>query len=126
VETDVQPYADRAQGVVVEKSERFLPRTTKERAPLEDDEESDAEEDVPEDVKVLPQIASFDRFTVWAHEAAPATAEDPYVKGVEEWMAFAQAVSWDNAVQTWFSMLMCHEDEFLRGQDYYDITGHQE
>ena len=90
---DARIYADRAQGVVVEKSERLLPRATKESVPLQDDEDDDAEEDVPEEVKVLPQIASFDRFTVWAHEAAPATAEDPYVKGVEEWMAFAQAVS---------------------------------
>jgi ribonuclease H2 subunit C len=28
---------------------------------------------------------------VWAHETIPA-ADDPYVKGVEEWIKFAEAV----------------------------------
>ena len=54
-------------------------------------EEGDSEEDA-EPVKVLEEAASFDEMMVWGHEAVPE-GDDPYVKGVEEWIAFAEAVS---------------------------------
>ena len=54
-------------------------------------EEADGDEDT-EPVKVLEEAASFKEIVVWAHEAVPES-DDPYVKGVEEWIAFAEAVS---------------------------------
>lgn len=51
----------------------------------------DAEEEPEEPVKALEKQATFDEFTVWAHEAVPA-ADDPFVKGVEEWLKLAEAV----------------------------------
>ena len=80
-------------GVVVEKSDRILPRTTQEAPSAEEDEEAEEANEVEDDVKILPQIATFDRFMVWGHESTPTDVEDPYIKGVDEWMAFAQAVS---------------------------------
>ncbi|KAI4122242.1 MAG: hypothetical protein LQ347_006573, partial [Umbilicaria vellea] len=52
-------------------------------------EAEDGDEDM-EPVKVLEEAASFEEIVVWGHEAVP-TSDDPYVKGVEEWIAFAEA-----------------------------------
>jgi len=58
---------------------------------LEEDEEmDDGEEQVEE--KLAEELATFEEFTVWDHEALPAAAEDPYVMSIEEWFGFADAV----------------------------------
>lgn len=54
-----------------------------------EEEDSDG---VMEPVKVLEEAASFEEMVVWGHEVLPGS-DDPYVKGVEEWIAFAEAVS---------------------------------
>lgn len=61
----------------------------------------DAEDEPEEPVKILEKQGTFDELTVWGHETVPA-ADDPFVKGVEEWMKLAEAVcellcvlSWD-------------------------------
>lgn len=50
---------------------------------------TDGERDEP--VKVLEKQATFQEFVVWGHEVLP-TADDPFIKGVEEWIQFAEAV----------------------------------
>jgi ribonuclease H2 subunit C len=53
-----------------------------------------AEDDVTEieePVKILETQGTFDDVIVWGHEILPA-ADDPYVKGVEEWVRFAETV----------------------------------
>lgn len=52
--------------------------------------EDDDEEE--EEAKVLGDVASFEELVIWGHEAMPE-ADDPFVKGVEEWVKFAEAVS---------------------------------
>lgn len=42
-------------------------------------------------VKILETQGTFDEVIVWEHENLPA-ADDIYVKGVEEWMRFAETV----------------------------------
>jgi ribonuclease H2 subunit C len=44
-------------------------------------------------VKAVHELATFDEIVVWGHEVAPDSMEDVYVKGVEEWIGFAEAVS---------------------------------
>ncbi|KAK0921754.1 hypothetical protein LTR91_004513 [Friedmanniomyces endolithicus] len=51
----------------------------------------DEEEDEVEEVKVMEQKAVFDEMVVWGHEVLPEDG-DEYVKGVEEWIAFAEAI----------------------------------
>ena len=41
---------------------------------------------------VLEETGGFDDIMVWGHEALPE-GEDPYVKGLEEWIGFAEKVS---------------------------------
>ena len=47
--------------------------------------------EVEEPVKVLEVQGTFDEMMVWGHEILPA-ADDTFVKGVEEWVRFAEAV----------------------------------
>jgi hypothetical protein len=63
-----------------------LPKET----PAEDDEDA---EEVPE-VKVMEEQSEFGDMIVWGHEALPDDMADPYVRGVEEWVAFAEQVCW--------------------------------
>jgi ribonuclease H2 subunit C len=44
-----------------------------------------------EPVKILEAVGTFDEFTVWGHDQIPA-ADDTFVKGIEEWVAFAEAI----------------------------------
>lgn len=68
-------------------TDRVLPSAQKHNDAMPDDAEGESEEPV----KVLEKQATFDEFTVWAHEAVP-TADDPFVKGVEEWLKLAEVV----------------------------------
>jgi len=58
---------------------------TVERVDDELDEENENE------VKLMEQRGTFDEIVVWGHEVAPEE-DDEYVKGVQEWIAFAEAV----------------------------------
>jgi ribonuclease H2 subunit C len=55
------------------------------------DEGDDHEAEAEEPVKILETEGTFDEIVVWGHEALPA-ADDTFVKGVEEWLQFADAV----------------------------------
>lgn len=68
---------------MVSKTERVLPKA----APVDGDEEEEQEEDV----RVLEEKAGFGEVMVWGHEVVPDGA-DPYVRGMEEWVAFAGLV----------------------------------
>ena len=60
-----------------------------------DPEDSDLEEleqeDESERVRVLESAATFDEVIVWGHDKVPA-ADDPFAKGIDEWIAFAEAI----------------------------------
>lgn len=63
-------------------------------APQQSDKDAEAEvtEITPEEpVKILETQGTFDEMIVWGHEFLPA-ADDSYVKGVEEWVKFAETV----------------------------------
>lgn len=52
-------------------------------------EDGTSEPDEP--VKILEAQGEFDNMMVWGHEMLPA-ADDTFVKGVEEWVRFAETV----------------------------------
>ena len=65
-----------------------MPRkSTNGTIPAADDADAESEEQV----KILEEQGGFDEIVVWGHEAIPA-ADDPFVKGVEEWIRLAEAV----------------------------------
>jgi ribonuclease H2 subunit C len=59
------------------------------QVPNDDDEVVEVEPEEP--VKILEINGTFEDLVVWGHEALPA-ADDTFVKGVEEWLQFAEAV----------------------------------
>lgn len=88
-----------ALGLTVIRTEETLPvvsdeaQTTLHKQPYEDEDEEDMleYESQAEPVKILKEEANFDAITVWGHDRLPA-ADDSFLKGIEEWVAFAEAV----------------------------------
>lgn len=88
-------------GVVAQKTERrLLPQPQQGGQPqgrrdeIEEDQDQDEEDDdiqLPIEVKILETNGTFDQVVIWAHEAVPE-GEDVYVKGIEEWIGFAESV----------------------------------
>ncbi|KAL1303571.1 hypothetical protein AAFC00_006939 [Neodothiora populina] len=78
------------KGVVVEKTDRCLLQPPSSSMADADEEEEEADVEAPE-VKIVKESASFDKITVWDHEAQPLD-DSPHIKGVQEWMAFAQSM----------------------------------
>ena len=56
-----------------------------------DDDDDDMGVDKEVEVKMLETQATFDELVIWGHEVVPGD-EDEYVRGVEEWVAFAEVV----------------------------------
>ena len=83
------------QGVVLERTEKLVPqkRPTEEHLRLEEEVDGDVEMEMEKqvEVKMMERKAGFEEILVWGHEMAPED-DDVYVKGVQEWIAFAEAV----------------------------------
>ncbi len=62
-----------------------------ERLRRRDSEMDEENEDEDEVVKVMEEVGEFDSFVVWGHENV-VDGEDTFVRGVEEWIGFAEAV----------------------------------
>ncbi|KAL2817386.1 ribonuclease H2 non-catalytic subunit-domain-containing protein [Aspergillus granulosus] len=77
------------EGIVATHTDRELPTTASRNTTDVEVEEVDGEREEP--VKVLEKQATFGDFVVWGHETIPP-ADDPFVKGVEEWVRFAEAM----------------------------------
>ncbi|CAG8098757.1 unnamed protein product [Penicillium salamii] len=77
---------DGYQGVVAVPTDRVLPPTQQ-----PDNDNAHDESEMEEPVKILETQGTFDDIVVWGHETVPA-ADDTFVKGVEEWLQFAEAV----------------------------------
>jgi ribonuclease H2 subunit C len=75
------------RGVVLSSTDRILPKESS-SVMVEDDQ--DTEE--PPEVNVMEEQSKFDDIMVWGHEALPEDTSDPYVRGMEEWIAFATEV----------------------------------
>ncbi|KAJ5990122.1 hypothetical protein N7522_010329 [Penicillium canescens] len=78
---------DGYRGVVATPTDRVLPSS--QQVPNDDDEVVEVEPEEP--VKILEMNGTFEDLVVWGHEALP-TADDTFVKGVEEWLQFAEAM----------------------------------
>ena len=61
------------------------------REAQEEEEEEEKEEE--EAIQVLEEVAKFEEVVVWGHELVP-DRDDVFVKGMAEWIRFAEAVSY--------------------------------
>jgi ribonuclease H2 subunit C len=76
------------KGVVLSSTDGKL-----QKDPQSSEEEELDENDQIEGIGILEEQAGFDEILVWGHEALPDETSDPYVRGVEEWIIFAEQVS---------------------------------
>ncbi|KAK4240389.1 ribonuclease H2 non-catalytic subunit-domain-containing protein [Achaetomium macrosporum] len=76
---------DGCRGVVAAVSAAEEPSRRPEEADV-----IDLEADTPQ--ATLQVQAEFDEMVVWGHEAAVDASADPYMRGVEEWMALAEKI----------------------------------
>jgi ribonuclease H2 subunit C len=93
--TAISPPFTLSPGIVANSTDRLLandPAKTRpaflEESPLED---LDDKEDAAEPVMILEAVATFDEVTIWGHDQLPPV-DDAFVKGIEEWIAFAEAI----------------------------------
>lgn len=78
---------------MIKSTDRCLPQQQEPKV-TEDDSDSDVQildDEEPEPVKILETTAEFRDVVVWGHDQVPAP-DDTFVKGVEEWLAFADAI----------------------------------
>jgi ribonuclease H2 subunit C len=82
------------EGVVLQKTDKKVIAKPSMPIPGAEDSAEDSAEDAPKEIETMTmdQHATFGELMVWDHEAVPEGA-DVYVKGIEEWIGFAEAVS---------------------------------
>lgn len=78
------------RGVVASTTERLMPRET---GAEEDGHGEQQHEEAEAEVKIMEEQSSFEEIVVWGHEVVPDGMADPYVRGVEDWIGFAEQVS---------------------------------
>ncbi|KAF2208989.1 hypothetical protein CERZMDRAFT_100976 [Cercospora zeae-maydis SCOH1-5] len=81
-------------GIVAQKTTRQLsqpirppPSTSTNDVENEDEEQ----QSLPPETFILEPHAEFNSITIWSHESIPSNEEDCYIKGVEEWIGFAES-----------------------------------
>ncbi|KAG9540228.1 hypothetical protein KCU79_g19189, partial [Aureobasidium melanogenum] len=80
---------------ILQKTDTILPNTTTATTPptgLDPEEEQQQEDPTPE-TKLLQEVATFDKITVYGHEVQPDAQQDVYIKGINEWISLAGAMN---------------------------------
>ncbi len=83
--------------MVAKSTERSLPPSAPAQGSTVEDNDSDSDvqimddEPEPEPVKILESTAQFTEVVVWGHDQTPES-DDAFSKGIEEWLAFADAI----------------------------------
>ena len=66
----------------------------------EDDGDATEDDEQLMESKIVHEMATFDEITVWGHETLPEAVDDPYSKGIDEWIKLAHAVSQRSLLRT--------------------------
>ncbi|OCK83612.1 ribonuclease H1 small subunit [Lepidopterella palustris CBS 459.81] len=81
---------DRYRGAVLDITDKVAPQTGNENSNGSIDDQD--EDNKPAEVKVVEEVGCFDEIMIWGHESAPSATEDQYLKGIQEWIALAEAM----------------------------------
>lgn len=60
-----------------------------------DEDMDEVVHELPEEVKIAEQIGEFDEVVVWGHGGAVDEGSDMFVRGVREWVGFAESMHCD-------------------------------
>ena len=78
-------------GVVVREVEEEKPQSRRNEEPLRGTGSEEEEEEI-EKPRLVEKAAEFEEIVVWGHDSV-VDDDDAFVKGIEEWIGFAEAVS---------------------------------
>ncbi|KAI1193109.1 ribonuclease H2, subunit C [Nemania serpens] len=78
-------------GLVVEKTD-VKPDASAKGEPIDEDLEIIENPEDQLEVGAMKGKAAFDELMVWGHESTGDSNVDPYVRGMEEWIAFAEEI----------------------------------
>lgn len=85
------------EGMVLKKTDRTMVLPTdiaaEEDDAVEDGDADEAREEAAEELQIADRVATFKHITIWNHETLPDRDEDVHIKGLTEWISFAEAVS---------------------------------
>lgn len=91
-------------GAVLNVTDKTLPTSTsisssnQRHGSLEDQLDDDAEGesgDMDEDVKIAEQVGEFENIVVWEHGGKVDEEKDAYVRGIREWVGWAESMHVD-------------------------------
>jgi ribonuclease H2 subunit C len=58
------------------------------------------EESIPVEVKVAEQVGEFDEVVVWGHGGEVDGSQDMFIRGMNEWVGFAESMHVDEEEDT--------------------------
>ncbi|XDG09903.1 hypothetical protein ABKA04_009518 [Annulohypoxylon sp. FPYF3050] len=79
-------------GTIVEKSEPKKPEKSSNDEEMTEVIEIEDDSDDQLETGAMKGKATFDELMVWNHESLANSSEDPYLRGMEEWISFAEQI----------------------------------
>jgi ribonuclease H2 subunit C len=94
------PLPENYTGAVLHVTDKQLPHfQSPSRSPSqpadEDGDEEVGEESIPVEVKIAEQVGTFEQVVVWGHGGEVHGAHDMFVRGMTEWVGFAESIHVD-------------------------------
>ncbi|KAI4621211.1 uncharacterized protein J4E87_006839 [Alternaria ethzedia] len=95
------PLPQNYTGAILHVTDKQLPQTrTQQQQPAdEDDEDAEVEESMPVEVKIAEQVGEFDEVIIWGHGGEVDGSGDAFVRGINEWVGFAESMHVDEEEQ---------------------------
>jgi ribonuclease H2 subunit C len=90
----VLPLPANYTGALLHITDKPLPQPqSRSHAQLDNDRmDDDDEEEAMVDVKIAEQVGDFEEVVVWGHAGEVEKGKDAFVRGLEEWVSFAEAI----------------------------------
>ncbi|KAI1452762.1 ribonuclease H1 small subunit [Annulohypoxylon moriforme] len=79
-------------GTIVEKTEPKKPEKPSNEEEMTEIIEIEDDSDDQIETGAMRGKATFDELMVWNHESLADSNEDPYIRGMEEWISFAEQI----------------------------------
>jgi ribonuclease H2 subunit C len=87
------PLPSNYTGAVLHMTDKLAPQTRTDNGKTEEDD--DDIEEAPEEVKIAEQVGEFDEVVIWGHGGEVEAGQDMFVRGMQEWVGFAEAMHVD-------------------------------
>ncbi|CAN9212564.1 unnamed protein product [Alternaria alternata] len=92
------PLPNNYTGAILRVTDQQLPQSQTQPQQLpadEDDEDAETEESIPVEVNIAEQVGEFDQVIVWGHGGEVDGSGDAFVRGMSEWVGFAESMHID-------------------------------